>query len=134
MFDCVFLKFIAVGIINTIVGSALMFALYNAAHFNYWLASACNYFLTSILSFFLNKYFIFNVRHWSAYMVAAFVLNIAVCYFIAYGAAKPTVNFLLKQAPQKLRENIALFTGMCLFTGLNYMGQRFVVFKEKEKT
>jgi hypothetical protein len=66
-------------------------------------------------------------------MVAAFALNIAVCYFVAYGAAKPAVNFLLSSAPQKARENIALFTGMCLFTGLNYLGQRFVVFKEYEK-
>jgi len=30
---------------------------------------------------------------------------------------------------QNHRENAALFTGMCFFTGLNYLGQRLVVFK-----
>jgi hypothetical protein len=66
-------------------------------------------------------------------MVIAFVVNIVLCYAIAYGIAKPAVNHLLRNSPQKTRENIALFFGMCLFTGLNYLGQRFVVFKEKEK-
>ena len=124
-----FLKFILVGIINTIVGSAIMFSLYNAAHLNYWFSSACNYFFTSVLSFCLNKYFTFSIRQWSAFMVFAFTVNIAICYGIAYGIAKPAINYLLRNNSLKIRENAALFTGMCLFTGLNYLGQRFVVFK-----
>jgi len=131
IFDRKFFKFILVGIINTIVGSAIMFLLYNAAHLSYWLSSACNYFLTSVLSFFLNKYFTFSVRHWSAFMVFAFVMTIVISYFIAYGISKPAMNYLLRESPQKIRENAALFTGMCLFTGLNYLGQRLVVFKSK---
>jgi len=131
IFDQKFFKFILVGVINTIVGSAIMFLLYNAAHFSYWFSSACNYFLTSVLSFFLNKYFTFRVRHWSAFMVIAFVLTIAVSYLIAYGVSKPAMNYLLRDSPKKIRENAALFIGMCLFTGLNYLGQRFIVFKNK---
>jgi len=123
-------KFILVGIINTIVGSAIMFSLYNAAHLSYWLSSACNYFFTSVLSFFLNKYFTFGVRHWSAFMAIAFVLTIVLSYLIAYGISKPAMNYLLRDSPQRIRENLALLTGMCLFTGLNYLGQRLVVFKE----
>jgi len=126
-----FFKFILVGIINTIVGSAIMFSLYNAAHLSYWLSSACNYCFTSILSFFLNKYFTFNVRQWSVFMIIAFALAIAFSYLLAYGVSKPAMNYLLRNSPQKLRENAALFTGMCLFTGLNYLGQRFVVFRNK---
>jgi putative flippase GtrA len=129
IFDKKFFKFILVGIINTIVGSAIMFSLYNAAHLSYWFSSACNYFFTSILSFFLNKYFTFGVRHWSVFMVFAFVLTIAVSYLIAYGIAKPAMNYLLRDSPQRIRENAALFVGMCLFTGINYLGQRLVVFK-----
>jgi putative flippase GtrA len=131
--DITLVRFIIAGLINTAIGSGLMFILFNCFGVGYWLSSAANYVTGSIVSFFLNKYFTFNVRRWSAYMVAAFALNIALCFFLAYGAAKPAVNFLLKQAPQKLRENIALFAGMCFFIGLNYLGQRFVVFrKEKE--
>ncbi|MCL2269755.1 MAG: GtrA family protein [Treponema sp.] len=132
-FNIKFFKFILVGIINTIVGSTIMFLLYNAAHLSYWLSSACNYFFTSILSFFLNKYFTFSVRQWSVFMVAAFAANIAVSYGVAYGIAKPLMNFFLERRSQAFRENAALFTGMCLFTLMNYIGQRYVVFKMPSK-
>ena len=109
-----------------------MFTLYNIAHLNYWFSSACNYIFTSVLSFFLNKYFTFAVKTWTAFYVIAFIVNISVCYAAAYGIAKPAVNFLLRNSPQTIRENIALLAGMCLFTGLNYTGQRLVVFGGKQ--
>ena len=60
LFDAKLLRFLIVGVINTLVGSAIMFGLYNLAHCTYWASSAANYVLTSILSFFLNKYFTFK--------------------------------------------------------------------------
>ena len=132
LFDKTLLKFIIVGVINTLVGSAIMFTLYNAANLSYWVSSACNYIFTSILSFFLNKYFTFAVKNWTFFMIAAFIVNIALCYFFAYGIAKPAMNYLLRNSPQRIRENFALFTGMCLFTGFNYLGQRFVVFSKRK--
>jgi putative flippase GtrA len=131
IFDFVFFKFIIFGTINTLIGGALVFLLYNAAGIGYWQSSAAGYVLTSILSFFLNKYFTFSVRHWSAFMVFAFIITITISYLIAYGIAKPVMNYLLRDSPQKIRENIALFAGMCLFTGINYLGQRFIVFRAK---
>ncbi|MDR3336326.1 MAG: GtrA family protein [Treponema sp.] len=128
--DFVFAKFMLVGIINTLAGSAVMFALYNLAGWDYWPASAANYIVGSILSFFLNKYWTFKVRKRAFSMVIVFIINIAVCYLLAYGIAKPAVHFLLKDSAHIIRDNAALFTGMCLFTGLNYIGQRFVVFKK----
>jgi len=130
IFDIKLLKFIIVGIINTVTGAIIMFLLYNAANMSYWFSSACNYIFVSILSFFLNKYFTFNVRKWSLFMIITFILNIIICYIIAYGLAKPLVNYFLKNSSQVLRENIALLCGMCIFTGLNYFGQRFIVFKK----
>ena len=127
--DASFLRFIIVGIINTLVGSTIMFVCYNALHLSYWVSSACNYGITSVLSFFLNKYFTFSVRHWSLRMVMLFILTIAFSYLLAYGISKPAMHYLLKNSPYKLRENIALFSGMCLFTVINYAGQRLVVFK-----
>ena len=56
------LKFIIVGVINTLVGSAIMFGLYNFAGCSYWISSAANYILTSILSFFFNKYFNLKIK------------------------------------------------------------------------
>ena len=58
--DLTFWKFILVGIINTLVGTTVMFVAYNLCHLNYWVSSASNYVVGSIVSYFLNKYFTFN--------------------------------------------------------------------------
>jgi putative flippase GtrA len=130
IFDRVLLKFLLVGLANTVVGSALMFIMYNVFGLGYWASSAINYIAGSILSFFLNKYWTFNVSKWSLYMIIAFASTIAVSWFLAYKIARTAIYFLLVDHPQKMRDNAALFTGMGLFTGLNYIGQRFIVFKK----
>lgn len=62
LFDAKLWKFLLVGVINTLVGTGIMFGLYNLANCSYWVSSAANYVLTSILSFFLNKHFTFQSR------------------------------------------------------------------------
>ncbi|MBQ5840336.1 MAG: GtrA family protein [Clostridia bacterium] len=127
-------KFLLVGVINTLVGSAIMFGLYNLAGAGYWFSSAANYILTSILSFFLNKYFTFRNRERSFRQVIRFAVNIALCYGLAYGLAEPLIRWLLAGQSVALRENVAMLAGMCLFTGFNYLGQRFFAFKEAKES
>ena len=122
-------RFLVVGCINTAVGSTIMFGLYNLAGCSYWLSSAANYSLTSILSFFLNKHFTFRSRKYSLAEIVRFAVNIAVCYLVAYGAAKPLIRWLLSGASQSVRDNVSMLAGMVLFTGCNYLGQRFFAFR-----
>ena len=131
LFDEKLLKFILVGVVNTLVGMAIMFGLYNLAHCSYWVSSAANYILTSILSYFLNKYFTFQNRERSVGQVVRFVVNSAVCYGLAYGIAKPLCLQLLANASTTVRDNVSMLVGMCLFTGLNYLGQRLFAFRTK---
>ena len=132
LIDGKLLRFILVGIVNTAVGTAIMFGLYNLAGCSYWFSSAANYILTSILSFFLNKYFTFQNHERSAAQVVRFVVNIAVCYVLAYGIAQPAVVWLLSGQPVKVQENVAMLVGMCLFVGFNYLGQRLFAFRSEE--
>lgn len=124
-------KFILVGIINTIVGSAIMFGLYNLAHCSYWFSSAANYVLTSIMSFFLNKYFTFGSKEWSWGEVVRFAVNIATCYLLAFGIAKPLVFRLLSGQSTTIQTNVAMLAGMVLFTTFNYLGQSLFAFRKK---
>lgn len=128
-YDKTFLKFIIVGIINTIVGAGTMFALYNIFHCSYWFSSIMNYVVGSVVSFFLNKYFTFKSKSFSFKEVIYFIINIAVCFFIAYGLAKPFAMYILSGYSVSVQENTAMFIGMVIFTGLNYLSQRFIVFK-----
>ena len=108
--DLTFWKFILVGIINTLVGTTVMFVAYNLCHLNYWVSSASNYVLGSIVSYFLNKY-------------------ITICYLLAYGLAKPFVNWILAGQATVVRDNVSMLVGMGAFVVFNYLGQRLVVFK-----
>ena len=132
LMDAKLLRFLIVGVVNTLVGMAIMFGLYNLAGASYWVSSAANYVLTSILSFFLNKYFTFRNRERSWSQVLRFAVSIAVCYLLAYGIAKPLCLRLLAHATVTMRDNVSLFVGMVLFTGLNYLGQRLFAFKETD--
>lgn len=135
IFQCVdkkLIKFLLVGLINTAVGAGVMFILYNLGNFNYWISSACNYIVGGIVSFFLNKYFTFTNHEKSLKQVLYFILTLAVCYVLAYLIAKRVVYMLLSTQSEKLRDNISMLTGMCLYTILNYFGQRLFVFAKKE--
>ena len=129
-FDRRFLKFCLVGVLNTLVGTAVMFGLYNLAQCSYWFSSAMNYVVGSVVSYFLNKHFTFRSSGGGWRQLLRFALNIAVCYLIAYSAAQPFVEWLLKDADVRVRDNLAMLVGMVIFTGLNYLGQRFFAFRQ----
>lgn len=131
LFDFTFWKFILVGIVNTLFGTCIMFLFYNFFHFSYWISSAANYLFGSILSYFLNKKFTFQNKSKDIRVVLKFIINVSLCYLIAYGIAKPLVKFMLSNMTKAIQDNAAMFVGMCLFVGLNYIGQRFWAFKEK---
>lgn len=127
------LRFFAVRVANTLVGAGLMFVLYNYFGASYWISSLCSYAVGGVLSFFLNKFFTFRNSEKSGRQVLLFTLNLAVCYVVAYFCAKRAVYALLFFASEKQRVNAALFAGMCLYTALNYGGQRLIVFREAKK-
>lgn len=65
-------------------------------------------------------------------IIVKFIINISVCYFVAYGIAKPLIMIILAGYTQKIQENVAMLIGMCLFVIVNYLGQRFFVFKSQK--
>jgi putative flippase GtrA len=131
MFDQTTLKFILTGIANTLVGTAVMYSLYNFAGFSYWISSAANYVIGSLLSYILNRNFTFKHKGSKIGSLIKFIINIALCYIIAYGIAKRIAFFFLKGWDQHIRDNIAMAFGMVIFVGLNYFGQRFFVFSKR---
>lgn len=128
--DGTVIRFIIVGVINTLFGTAIMFVFYNVFHLSYWISSASNYFFGSILSYFLNKNFTFKYGKFDFKSLIRFTINILVCYLIAYGVAKPAARYLLSGQSVSIQENVAMLVGMVIFVGLNYLGQRFFAFKK----
>jgi len=133
LFDKTFLKYVLVGAVNTVVGTGVMFAAYNWAGLSYWVSSALNYIVGSIVSYILNKNFTFENKERGWKPVLRFTANIAVCYGIAYGIAKPLTMAVLSGYTVNIQENIAMLVGMGLFIILNYFGQRFFAFKAEDE-
>ncbi|MCI9402117.1 MAG: GtrA family protein [Oscillospiraceae bacterium] len=140
LFDKSFLKFLAVGVINTLVGYGVMFGLYNLAGLHtwgdlgFWISSAANYVVGSIVSFFLNKNFTFQNQEKGAGVVLRFILSISLCYLLAYGLAKPAVKWVLggMNLSEQLQGNLTMLAGSGLFVIFNYFGQKFFAFRQKQ--
>ena len=132
LFDVKLLKFLLVGVLNTLVGDGLSFLLINLTDLNMWLATALPTVIASVMSYFLNKYFTFKNTEKGWRPALRFALNIAVCYLLAYGIAIPLMQWALSTAEPTLRDNLSKLIGMCLFVGFNYLGQRLFAFRTKE--
>ena len=122
-------KFLLVGVANTLLSMVLMFLL---EFMGYWPSTAIAYVAGAALSFFLNRSFTFksNAAFWPS--VLRFVINVAVCYLIAYSIAQPVVTWALSSTSISAvwQERIAKVCGMGLYTVLNYFGQRFFAFRK----
>ncbi len=139
LLDTTVIKFIIVGVINTLVGWLAMFITLHimdsagANHnISYWTSSAVNIIVGSIVSYILNKHFTFQSKTESKKDIGKFIINILICYVLAYGIAKPLAQLAFKSASKLLLQVISLLSGSILFTVLNYFGQRFWVFKEEK--
>ena len=149
------LKFLVVGVANTLVGMGIMLLLsyifnktvpefaeksvfvlgttdYTAS---YIISSVINYVLGGILSYFLNKYWSFGNKEKSKMIVIKFIVTVVLCYIIAYLGAKPLMEIALKNTgiANKWKEFLSLIVGAGLYTVLNYFGQRFFAFATKKK-
>ena len=131
-FDATFLKFMLVGVVNTLVGTAVMFFCFNVLAWSYWISSAMNYIVGSIVSYLLNKRYTFQQKEHDWSTVWKFIVNVTICYGLAYGFAKPLVTWMLSGFTTNIQGNVALLVGMILFVGLNYIGQRFWAFSPKK--
>ena len=120
-----------VGVVNTLVGIAVMFFCFNVLAWSYWVSSALNYMVGSIVSYLLNKRYTFQQKENDWHTVWKFIVNVSVCYVLAYGLAKPFVAWLLSGVTTNIQGNAALFVGMVLFVGFNYIGQRFWAFSTR---
>ena len=129
--DKIFMKFVMVGIVNTLIGTTIMFGFYNVFNLNYWISSASNYIIGSLVSYLLNKNFTFRFKEKGYYSLLRFIINILTCYLLAYGIAKPIMHWILSDFNKTIQENISMLLGMCLFVVFNYLGQRFFAFGKK---
>lgn len=127
-------KFLLVGVGNTLLSMVIMFLLRDLAGFSYWGSTAPAYLLGAVMSFFLNRSFTFRSQEviWKAAL--KFAMNVVVCYLIGNSLARPAAQALLSGTTLSADwvERSSMLLGMVLYTGLNYLGQRFFAFRSRK--
>lgn len=133
LLDETFVRYTGIGVANMLLCTAVMYLLYNLTGLDSWICALVNHGLGGIISYCCNRRFVFREKERSFRTLVLFVLNLCVCYLIAYGIAIPGMRKLAGHWPDRVWENIAMGIGMLLFIALNYFGQRYVVFRQPKK-
>ena len=125
-------KFLIVGILNTIIGASIMFIAYNFFKLNYWVSTSLNYIVAGTFSFFANKKFTFESEGKVFQKIIFFILTLIICYFVAFNLSKKMIAFI-DINDIELKENISMVVGMVIYTVLNFILQKQIVFRKEGK-
>lgn len=123
-------KFLIVGVLNTIIGASIMYVAYNFLGLNYWISTSLNYIVAGTFSFFANKKFTFKSEGKTFQKIILFIITLVFCYFIAFYLSKKIMIFI-NIDNIKLKENISMFLGMIIYTVLNFIFQKKIVFRKE---
>jgi putative flippase GtrA len=130
-------RFLIVGFINTIIGLALIYLLYNVFNLGYWGSTAPVYLVGSILSYVLNKNYTFSYKKKDVMSIVRFLIVQAIAYTAGYLIARPLVSFSLSNidigiySETGIVEQISIVAGMGFYVVLAYLGQRLFAFNSK---
>lgn len=124
------IKFLMVGVLNTIIGASVMFVAYNFLGLNYWISTSLNYIVAGTFSFFANKKFTFKSEGKTFQKIILFIITLIFCYFVAFYLSKK-ITFFIDISNKKFKENISMFVGMVIYTVLNFILQKKIVFRKE---
>lgn len=125
-----FLKYCGVGVVNTVVGLAVILGLSHFAGWHYVAANAAGYAVGLVCSFILNRTFTFREsaagtaagRQWMP-----FIVLMLAAYAVQLGALCVMVEWL------RVPEAVAQVLAIGLYTGMGFVGSRLFVFRGKQE-
>lgn len=128
-----FIRFLLVGLINTAVGLSIMYACLLLFHLSYWNSTFIGNLVGAAVSYMLNKNITFQSNARFVGSSIRFIIVILASYFIAYKLGLVLVEAAVGKSPllTDYVEVIAVLFGSGMYTILNYLGQKYLVFSPK---
>lgn len=129
-----FIRFLIVGTVNTLVGLSMIFILLNLAGMSYWTATFLGNSTGAAVSFFLNRTFTFRSGISIQSSAVRFVLILFLCYSLSYsisGMAAESLKGFTLFGHEASPEELAVLLGAGIYTAINYMGQKYLVFTKQ---
>ncbi|EIJ77705.1 GtrA family protein [Bacillus methanolicus] len=124
-----FIRFLAVGVVNTMIGLTIMFLLMHAVGMSYWLSTFFGNMTGAIASYFLNRSFTFDSHVPIAKGGFRFAAVICSCYFFSYTISRMLSVGISSDFPLQ-EKDFAVIGGTAIYTVTNYLGQKYFVFKK----
>jgi putative flippase GtrA len=125
-----FVRFLLVGVINTLVGLSTIFILLDLT-VNYWISTFIGNGIGAFVSFLLNRRFTFQSRISIQKGAPTFFIVILLCYLGSYLTSNWLVTLITPSfffISSLTQQDIAVLIGTCLYTLTNYLGQKYFVF------
>ena len=132
-----FIRFLLVGVVNTIVGLSAMYLFLHGFSFSYWVSTFLGNIIGACVSYILNRSFTFKSNAAIGTSMVRFAIVILVCYFISYFLGQKIALYLFSQLlflGTKYAQDAAVLFGTGIYTIMNYLGQRIFVFKQRQTT
>ncbi|MFD2217161.1 MULTISPECIES: GtrA family protein [Metabacillus] len=123
------IRFIGVGIINTIIGISSIFLLLNVFGFSYWISTFIGNGIGAIISYILNRNFTFNSNVSNKKGIVLFLFVIVVSYYVSYNIGYSLINKNVLST-NLYGEELSILLAAFIYTVLNYLGQRYLTFKQ----
>ncbi|QKE72757.1 GtrA family protein [Arthrobacter citreus] len=131
-----FFRFIAVGVLNTIVGLSAIYLLLHLLGLSYWWSTFLGNTIGACVSYLLNRKFTFKSQSSVSKSVPLFIIVILASYFIAYNLGAKLIDFSLSNTDfisDKMKTDLAVLISTGLYTIVNYFGQKLFVFHNKRE-
>ncbi|HGZ71158.1 MAG TPA: GtrA family protein [Nitratifractor sp.] len=123
IFDKTFLRFVGVGIINTLIGYATILFFFHIIGLNYSYSYFISYVIGIIISFFLNRRLVFFSNNNKVKEFIKFLIAFGISYIVSY------IGLYLIVENRLIDTNYAFFAGMVIYSTLFYLLNRFVTFR-----
>ncbi|MDF2726272.1 MAG: GtrA family protein [Paenibacillus sp.] len=132
LIDSSFLRFLLVGVFNTIVGLTSIYILLHVAHIGYWPATFLGNTIGALVSYTLNKKFTFRSDAKVGGSMVRFLIVTLVCYGLSYGiglVGGQLVTTIVPWIPETRAHDVATLLGTGLYVITNYLGHKYFSFR-----
>jgi putative flippase GtrA len=126
-----FMKFILVGLVNTVVGYALIYMFINVFDLSYFISTFSGYIIVMIFSYVLNSKFTFNKK-----LKTSGLLKFVFVFIMSYGASYLVGILLIIFLKEhfslwetKRIHSISSLLSFPFYTLVNYFGNRMITFR-----
>lgn len=126
-----FTRFLFVGVLNTIIGLSTMFLLFNVVGTSYWFSTFIGNGIGALASYLLNRKFTFHSNVQFNKGAPKFIAVILTCYFLSFSISDFITKAIYDIGIMTFIQQgeLAILLGSGIYTISNYVGQKYVVFR-----